>query len=255
LTTTSTRERTLTPPEKDERTQVLLALLDERDTIRLRVRASRDELRQWRVEARNLEAQIDDVRSEIRTGIVTEPAQMTLPNTEPVIQGRASDLLRELRLDDNDGMETEDECSARTVREEMGISGSSDEPDPETDPPPAREPNRGVEVYRMFDMNYPAPKTKDHLYAMLAQVLTPAEYALLPESCPWRPSSGEFDAVSHWARVENAHKVHATRPPTAGITLPARLGMPGALQQALATSQPKKPAKAAKKKRSRKAAA
>jgi hypothetical protein len=248
LTTTSTRERTLTPPEKDERTQVLLALLDERDTIRLRVRASRDELRQWRVEARNLEAQIDDVRSEIRTGIVTEPAQMTLPNTEPVIQGRASDLLRELRLDDNDGMETEDECSARTVREEMGIDGSSDEPDEATDPP---------NPYAMFAVNYPKPTSHIELRSQLEAALTPAEWEKLDPNVVlgWHPSSGQFDAVAHWARVENAHKSHATRKPTPGITLPARFEFPGPLQRALATSQPKKPAKAAKKKRARKVAA
>jgi hypothetical protein len=94
-----------------------------------------------------------------------------LAKREPVLKGRASDMLRELREDDSDGMETEDECSARTVREEMraacshkfvdsknclkcrisfaelkaeslresrrlnGIDGNSDAPDPETDPP------------------------------------------------------------------------------------------------------------------------
>jgi hypothetical protein len=252
LTTTSTRERSLTPPEVDERTQVLLALLDEQDEIRRRVRASRDELREWRVEARKLATQIDEVRQEIRTGIVTEPAQMKLPHTEPVHVTYPTDtederLVRETMALE---METEDECSARTVREEMGmgIDGSSDEPDEATDPP---------NPYAMFAVNYPKPTSHIELRSQLQAALTPAEWEKLDTNVVlgWHPSSGQFDAVAHWARVENAHKVHATRKPTPGITLPARFELPGPLQRALATSQPKKPAKAAKKKRARKVAA
>lgn len=247
MTTTSTRERTLTPPEKDERTQVLLALLDEQDEIRRRVRASRDELREWRVEARKLATQIDEVRQEIRTGIVTESAQPSLPHMDPpkhrvdVVAPTLADL-------ETVEMETEDECSARTVREEMGIDGSSDEPDEATDPP---------NPYAMFAVNYPKPTSHIELRSQLQAALTPAEWEKLDPNVVlgWHPSSGQFDAVAHWARVENAHKSHATRKPTPGITLPARFELPGPLQRALATSQPKKPAKAAKKKRARKVAA
>ena len=252
MTTTSTRERSLTPPEVEQRTQVLLGLLDEQDEIRRRVRASRDELREWRVEARKLATQIDEVRQEIRTGIVTESAQPELPHMQapkPVLT-RAQHAGIGAGGGDEDGMETEDECSARTVREEMGLDGSSDEPDEATDPP-APSP------YAMFAVNYPKAETHAGLFEALQSALTYAEFEKLdaPTVRSWPRDSGVFEAVAHWARVENAHKVHATRPPTAGITLPARLGMPGALQQALATSQPKKPAKAGKKKRSRKVAA
>lgn len=248
MTSSSTRERKLTPPEIADRTPVLLALLDDQDSIRLRVRASRDELREWRVEARNLAIQIDQVRQEIRSGIVTENAQQVLPFAEPVdsrVQAFATD----------EGMETEDECSARTVREEMGIDGSSDEPDPETDPPPPREPNRGVEVYRMFDMNYPAPKDHAALHDMLMDVLTDAELSKLSwaDVKTWHKSSGEFEAVAHWARVENGHTVIGKRTPTPGMTVPARFPMPGVLQQALAASVPTKKAKATRKKKTARA--
>ncbi len=248
----STRERALTPPEVQDRTAVLLHLLDEQDTIRFRVRASRDELREWRVEARKLATQIDEVRQEIRTGIVTEPAQQDLPHMEKP----PARVWPE---------ETEDECSARTVREEMateiaegrgplevlGIDGSSDKADPETDPPPP-------DPYWGFNANYPKAERHLDLWDALREALTPDEFAKLEagnDVGSWHRSSGQFEAVAHWVRVENAHRSHADRKPTPGITVPARFPMPLALAQALAKSQPKKPAKAAKKKRTRKAAA
>lgn len=112
-----------------------------------------------------------------------------------------------------------------------GIDGASDESDPETDPPAPR-----VDHYQMFDMNYPKANTYDTLVPALREALTQAEFALLDLDVVhgWHPSSGQFDAVAHWARVENAHKSHAHRKPTPGITLPARLPMPGPLAQALA---------------------
>ncbi len=262
MTTTSTRERTLTPPEKDERTQVLLALLDERDTIRLRVRASRDELRQWRVEARNLEAQIDDVRSEIRTGIVTEPAQMTLPNTEPVTKGAPTPgitpayecceclgTMQECEL--NGSLQWVcPKCDHPDIVKQAGIDGSSDEPDEATDPP---RPG----PYRMFELNYPAAKDTKGLLLALRDALTEDELAKLDEKTvrSWHPSSGIFYAVARWAQIFNAHRVHQDRAPTPGVVLPAQPDWPVALLQALAPSQPKKPAKAGKKKRVRKVAA
>lgn len=296
--TTSTRERSLTPPEKDERTQVLLALLDERDTIRLRVRASRDELRQWRVEARNLEAQIDDVRSEIRTGIVTESAQPELPYPQapkPVeppayecceclgtmqqceLNGSLQwvcpkcdhpDIVKQAGLQpeepppfcDHKFVDSKNclkcgisfaELKAESLRESQrlnGIDGASEQPDPETDPP-APDP------YWTFRQNYPAASTNEELRLALANCLAPHELNLIDWDVvkSWHPKSGVFDAVAHWARVQNAHQVHKNREPTKGITIPARFPMPGELQKALASSQPKKPTKAGKKTRARKA--
>ncbi len=250
MTTTSTRERSLTPPEVDERTQVLLALLDEQDEIRRRVRASRDELREWRVEARKLATQIDEVRQEIRTGIVTESAQPSLPHMDPPKPAPDSDVHFCSRCGEGFATPTLHVAHWETCIAHLGISGSSDEPDEATDPPAASP-------YAMFAVNYPKAETHAGLFEALQSALTYAEFEKLdaPTVRSWPRDSGVFEAVAHWARVENAHQVHATRPPTAGITLPARLGMPGALQQALATSQPKKPAKAGKKKRVRKVAA
>lgn len=249
--TSSTRERTLTPPEVDQRTQVLLSLLDEQDTIRFRVRASRDELREWRVEARKLAAQIDEVRQEIRTGIVTEPAQMKLPHTEPqhVLSPTETDdecRAREEIYAHDPCLDAERNCGESVCP--AGIDGTSDEPDPETDPP---LPDR----YWGFNANYPKAENHLALWDALREALTPAEYGKLVDGkavASWHRSSGQFEAVAHWARVENAHKVHANRAPTPGITVPARFPMPLALTQALAVSVPeKKPAPARKKKTAR----
>jgi len=278
--TQSTRERSLTPTEKNDRTQVLLGLLDERDTIRLRVRASRDELRQWRVEARNLEAQIDDVRSEIRTGVVTESAQPDLPFVGPNGQtvqrygvSTLDALTREARA--SVALDNDPECGTRVITpayecceclgtmqqcdlngslqwvcpkcdhpdivQQAGISGSSDEPDEETDPPVP-------DPYWTFRQNYPAASDNEELRLALANCLAPHELNLIDWDTvkSWHPRSGVFDAVAHWARVQNAHQVHKNREPTKGITIPARFPMPGELQKALASSQPK--AKAPRKK-------
>jgi hypothetical protein len=116
-----------------------------------------------------------------------------------------------------------------------GIDGSSDEPDPETDPPSPE-----VERYRMFDMNYPKPDTTLWLMNYLEEVLSPDDRRDLDWQIvqSWHPSSGQFDAVAHWARVENAHKTAGGRPPTPGMTIPASFPKPKPLFEAL-SKQPK----------------
>lgn len=135
-------------------------------------------------------------------------------------------------------LDNDPDCGTRVCE---GIDGNSDEPDPETDPP---------NPYRMFDANYPKATTHHHLRDALYEALKPAEYALLgPDTIEsWHPSSGQFEAVAHWARVENAHTSHANRKPTPGITIPARHSMPHALALALAGSVEKKPKRGRKAK-------
>lgn len=258
--TESTRERSLTPPEVQDRTAVLLHLLDEQDTIRFRVRASRDELREWRVEARKLATQIDEVRQEIRTGIVVESAQPELPYpqapkpVEPPAYECCECLGTMQQCELNGSLQWVcPKCDHPDIVQQAGlqppgIDGASEEPDSETDPP-APDP------YFTFNQNYPRAETSAHLFDELHKALTETEYAKLDGDLvrSWKPATGIFDAVSHWARVENAHQSHKSRAPTPGIVLPARFPMPGPLQQALASSQPKKPAKTGKKTRARKA--
>lgn len=142
--------------------------------------------------------------------------QMVLPGTQPAIQGRASDLLRELEEDDASG-----------------------------DLPPEAEVDQFVELY-------PMARTHAALRDYLFEVLTPGQYGRLPDGTveAWHPATGIFDAVAHWARIEKAHQDAAERarqgePAIAGLTIPARMPMPEALQEALGRNP--------KKKRSRKA--
>lgn len=238
MTATSTRDRPLTPTEKDDRTQVLLSLLDEQEKIRFRVRASRDELREWRVEARNLAVRIDQVCSEIRTGIVTESAQPELPHMERPIPSNGHTVQRygvstlaalTREAEASVALDHDPDCGTRVCE---GIDGSSDEPDPETDPP---DP---------FFALYPPVRTHHELRDRLYRALTAAEYAKLgPDSVEtWHPDTGIFQGIDWWCRVEIAHEDSRKRPPIAGLTIPRRGEMPGPLQQALAASQPKKKA-------------
>lgn len=136
-------------------------------------------------------------------------------------------------------LDNDPDCGTRVCE---GIDGSSDEPDPETDPPPP-------DPYFGFNANYPKATDRAALRDALHEALKPAEYALLgPESVEWHPKSGQFEAVAHWARVENAHTSHANRKPTPGITVPARHSMPHALALALAGSVEKKPKRTRKAK-------
>lgn len=117
---------------------------------------------------------------------------------------------------------------------------------------PSRQPELPYDKpdpYAMFLANYPKPTSHAELLSQLKAALTDAEWGLMDRDVVlgWKRKSDIFDAVAHWVRVENAHKAHATRQPTPGLTLPARFELPGPLQQALASSQPKAARKAGKK--------
>lgn len=191
---------------------------------------------------------------------------------------------KQVELFDPD-METEDECSARTVREEMraaghkpagprdhGISATTDEPDPETDPPgptaswaryaeddpDAPEPDEpeltAIDLpshYDKFVELYPFALTHGALRDVLHSILTAEQYTRLPHGTveAWHPSSVVFQEIAHWARVELAHANSVGRGEhIAGLTLPAQLKMPAAIEKAI--TEPKKVRKPRAPKRS-----
>ena len=176
--------------------------------------------------------------------------QLPLPHTEPRHRvDVVAPTLAELEAEDDRkcelcGVVAEDIMSHRCA----GIDGSSDEPDPETDPP-------HPDPYAMFHMNYPKASNHLELWDALRLALTAAEYELVDGDtvAAWHKSSGQFEAVAHWARVENAHNSAGKRPPTPGLTIPQRFSMPHALAHALAVSPPLPPKAPRKKATTRKA--
>lgn len=157
-------ERPLTPIEIKQRQCDHLRLLTEIDTCESEIQEHRRNAKDAATEMKRIKSRERQLRQELRDGCVFE----------------VRDRQQKLALDPD--METEDECSARTVREEMsaaghtpfcdhkfidsknclkcgisfaelkaeslresqrlnGISATTDEPDPETDPP-----GRSIEV-------------------------------------------------------------------------------------------------------------
>jgi hypothetical protein len=106
-----------------------------------------------------------------------------------------------------------------------GIDGSSDEPDPETDPPPPD----------LLDVHYPIPRTTAALRNAFEHALTPEQMTALDEKRveSWHPDSGIFHAVSRWARVMWARADAPGRAPRAGLCIPIPPPLPEALKQAL----------------------
>lgn len=129
--------------------------------------------------------------------------------------GRASDMLRELRLDD--GMETEDECSARTVREEMreaialgaelaqGIDGMTDEPDPETDPPGPQEHDKSELLDQHDAFGRAHPMARDHLRLRMDLEVALQGPGPTKEQLETLPvGSVDFDTIAQWCRIRLA---------------------------------------------------
>jgi len=87
----------------------------------------------------------------------------------------------------------------------------------------------------VFETNYPRPRKSGELMTALAQALAPVDFQRLRVDAvfDWDPKGETFFAVARWAQIENAHRSHANREPTPGMTLPDRQQMPLALAQAL----------------------
>lgn len=114
-------------------------------------------------------------------------------------------------------------------------------------------PLPGTEEVDLFAKMYPIARDHGALRDALHRVLPEEHYGKLAHGTVegWHVSSGIFDAVAHWARLERAHQEVAARAqrkeaPIPGLTIPGRFPMPEKLAEALGE-------KAAKKKRGRKA--
>src|SRR4029079_16288280 len=106
----------------------------------------------------------------------------------------------------------------------FAIDGSTDEPAPEIDPPGP---------YALFDRMYPLADSVIALRAQLKEVLTPEQFE---KGLSWvipHPSTGIFNAVANWARIEKAHAEAGSREPIAGLTIPRREPMPVKLAELL----------------------
>jgi hypothetical protein len=147
--------------------------------------------------------------------------QMTLPHRAyaidgPALPGRASDTLRELRLDDGDG-----------------IDGSADEPAREIDPPD--------DDWTRFVKRWPAARDAVQLRTDLSVVLQGINVPTLEQLEEWHPDQGKFDSAAHWTRLELAHMNAAENP---DLVLPPRQPMPEKLAELVNGNAPKKARKA-----------
>jgi hypothetical protein len=177
-----------------------------------------DEHRRCAKDAANEVARIQsrerELRRELRSGTVweaqhVEPRQKSLEFADTLLERPTAPA----------EYETEDECSARTVREEMGIDAMSDEPDPETDPPerdadgnplpPPAYPQFIVDqkLEESFRRLCPVAKDGVRLHSDLAVALQRHEGAVLPSLATvdgWHPSSVRFQEVAAWVCFELA---------------------------------------------------
>lgn len=205
-----------------------------------------------------------------------EPSrQMTLPHhayavDAPVTDGTGGRFPDITYVDEGD-METEDECCARTVREEMaaelvaghgplqalGIDGMSDAADPETDPPGHDGPELTTYAefetghYAGFAQAYPAPKTRPELTGLLSTLFAPSEWGtadIVAKVKRWDPATATFQHVAHWARTRHARqdaqdRVQRGDTARSGVTIPVA-AMPAAIAKALGGTKPKRSRKA-----------
>lgn len=109
--------------------------------------------------------------------------------------------------DDSEEMETEDECSARVVREEMAAAGH-----------PSLELDR-LDTY--------LTEKPEALYQSLRARIDPPDHSpTLQQIRAWTPE--QLGEVARWVAVEHAHD-H----PIAGLPLPERFDKPVPLAQAI----------------------
>lgn len=227
-------ERPLTPIEIKQRQVDHLRLLTEIDNYQSEI----DEHRRCAKDAANEVARIQsrerELRRELRSGtcwetVHVEPRQKSLEFADTLVE-RPTDPGISATSDEPDDMETEDECSARTVREEMA---EHDKPELTAIELPS--------YYDRFAELYPMATSHGALRDALHSVLTDEQYARLPNGTveAWHPSSIVFQEIAHWARVELAHANSMGRAEMVpGLTLPVQLKMSAALEKAI--SEPKK---------------
>lgn len=116
-----------------------------------------------------------------------------------------------------------------------GIDASTDEPAPEIDPPDALG-----QAWAVFSKRCPQATDAVKLAAELSCALQGVHPPHLFDAvAKHHPSSGVFQGLAHWARLEVAHMNHAEYP---DVWLPARMSMPEVLQEWL-KPKPKKGAR------------
>jgi hypothetical protein len=171
---------------------------------------------------------------------------------EPVLPGRASDMLRELEEDDKPyacccgarfGETWERVTHWETCAKFLGksIDGNSDEPDPETDPPGA---------LGIFERMFPMPRDNTHLHHLLRSVVPEAQRTQLAAwLATWPIDSGlpAFDEIAHWARTEQARidaqgRAQRGEPGIPGLYIPTAR-MPLCLSDALGLTKKKRGAR------------
>jgi hypothetical protein len=253
-------ERHLTPTEIRQRQVDHLRLLTEIDNYDSEVEEHKRCVKEANTEIARLQVRERDIRKELRSGTVWEVRQQKMgfadADREPDFAGAAGPAKFSKRPGCSD-METEDECSARTVREEMaseraagrgpldtllGIDGNSDEPDPETDPPEHDKPGflDGDDGFGKF-----FPRAKDHeelrtdlLVVLQNQGGAPSKQALIESVGD--VGTTRFDEVAHWTRMQLA-AMNITEYPEFQCYMPKTPPpMPRALQTALGEKAPKK---------------
>lgn len=99
-----------------------------------------------------------------------------------------------------------------------GIDANTDEPDPETDPP-GPDP---------FAVAYPMARDHEKLRADLAVVLQGVLVPTREQLGRHHPSTGVFDAIAHWTRLELARMNRESHP---DLDIPTPLPMPEKLAE------------------------
>ena len=188
-------ERILTEAEVHERRVLLEQFLDEQDDLAGAIDEKRREIKEHNVSIERVTWRVRQLRTEIRTRIVNDPApppQQHLPHESFTVQS-------------SDGTRVTVTPTRAAARDEPG-------------------PN-------MFEMRYPIARNHPDLFRDIkdaGHVLDPAMAVALNAL---HEDSGKFEAIAHWARVSKAYALERKGPRDLG-PLPAWMPMPVAQPEA-----------------------
>jgi len=222
-------ERELTRLEIQQRKDLALDMMVERDDLVSAVDEKKREIKEIHVDLARLDARIAQLRREARIGKVFEPRQVTLGF------GDAHASVRPLNTDgptlgDADGNPVED---PRDAEEQVLDDIEAPELGAETQVLQAQP--AGDDTYDRFYELYPMARNHGALRDYLHEALTGEQYARLETGTveAWKIGSPAFDLVAHWARVEKSHRDAPHRGPIPGLTTPRKLPMPEQLAELL----------------------
>lgn len=207
-------ERQLFPSEIRQRQVDHLRLLNEIDNSQSEIEEHQRCVKESRAEIERLQARERELRRELRSGTVWETRQQKMP-----FQGVAATVI------------------------DHGISATTDDPDPETDPTEHDKPEL-LDIDDAFGKFFGRATDHEQLHADLACVLqnkggAPSKEALI--EAIGAVASTCFDEAAHWTRMQLA-EMNRSEYPEFEVYLPKTpQPMPRALQAALKASKPKKP--------------